>query len=148
MTAESLRESGRRAFLRFSLSGVLFTILGPSLFWLAYPLGPFVAVAVAELLVHAVRFAAFRHLVFPMHRGYRVSLPRYILSALPVSLAGVLTVALFRNRLDRTTLTLTGALIALFVGFLWSRYVYSRPLAKPSKEIQAAQTSSSSRRVL
>jgi len=49
---------------------------------------------------------------------------------LPVSLAGVVTVALFRHRLDRTTLTLTGALIALVVGFVWSRYVYSQPVAK------------------
>ena len=86
MTTEGTTESGRRAFLRFGLSGVVFTILGPGLFWLAYPLGPFVAVAVAELLVHALRFAIFRKLVFPAHKGYRVSLPRYVLSALPVSL--------------------------------------------------------------
>jgi hypothetical protein len=45
---------------------LLFTLLGPALFWLAYPLGPFVA--------------------------------------------------LFRNRLDHTALTLTGAVIALVVG--------------------------------
>lgn len=123
-------DSGRHAFLRFGLSGVVFTILWPGLFWLAYPLGPFLAVAVAELLVHAVRFAAFRQVVFPAHKGYRVSLRRYVLSALPVSLAGVLTVALLRNRLDRTTLTLTVGLIAVVVGFVWSRYVYSQPGAK------------------
>ncbi len=130
MTADRKRESGRRAFLRFGLSGVVFTILGPALFWLAYPLGPFLALAVAELSVHIVRFATFRKLVFPAHKGYRVSLPRYVLSALPVSLAGVITVALFRHRLDRTTLTLSGVLIALVVGFLWSRFVYSQPVAK------------------
>lgn len=130
MTVENKRESGRSAFLRFGLSGVVFTILGPGLFWLAYPLGPFVAVAVAELLVHAVRFTTFRTLVFPARKGYRVSLQRYVLSALPVSLTGVIVVALFRNRLDRTTLTLTGVVIALVVGFVWSRFVYSRPVAK------------------
>jgi putative flippase GtrA len=130
MIAKEARESGRSAFLRFGLSGVVFTILGPSLFWLAYPLGPFVAVAVAELSVHALRFATFRMVVFPAEKGYRVSLPRYVVSALPVSLTGLIVVALFRNRLDRTALTLTGALIALVVGFVWSRYVYSRPVAK------------------
>lgn len=130
MSADRQRESGRQAFLRFGMSGVVFTILGPSLFWLAYPLGPFVAVAVAEVSVHLLRFFTFRQVVFPAHRGYRVSLPRYVVSALPVSLAGVITVALFRHRLDRTTLTLTGALIALVVGFLWSRYVYSQPVAR------------------
>jgi putative flippase GtrA len=130
MTAEGTRENGRSTFLRFGLSGVVFTILGPALFWLVYPLGPFAAVAVAELVVHALRFGIFRKLVFPAQLGYRVSLPRYVLSALPVSLAGVVTVAVFRNRLDRTTLTLTGAIIALVVGFVWSRYVYSQPVAK------------------
>lgn len=136
MTAEQVRESQRSAFLRFGLSGVVFTLLGPSIFWLAYPLGPFLAVGVAELSVHAVRFATFRALVFPAHRGYRVSLPRYVVSALPVSITGVIVVALFRNRLDRTALTLTGALIALVVGFVWSRYVYSQPVAKQAKEAQ------------
>ncbi|MFM9103239.1 MAG: hypothetical protein ACKOPS_18670 [Cyanobium sp.] len=53
-----------------------------------------------------------------------------MLSALPVSLTGVIWVALFRTRLDCTTLTLTGALISLVVGFVWSRYVYSKPVAK------------------
>lgn len=130
MTADKKRESGRRAFLRFGLSGVVFTILGPALFWLAYPLGPFVAVGVAELSVHVIRFATFRAVVFPAHKGYRVSLPRYVLSALPVSVSGVVVVAVLRNRLDRSTLTFTGALIALLVGFVWSRYVYSQPVAK------------------
>ena len=129
MTAEGTRDSGRRALLRFGLSGVVFTILGPALFWLVYPLGPFVAVAVAEFLTHTVRFITFRQLVFPAHKGYRVNVQRYVISALPVSLAGVLTVAVFSNRLDRTTLTLTVALIAMVVGFIWSRYVYSKPVA-------------------
>ena len=128
MGYEEARESGGSAFVRFGLSGVLFTILGPSLFWLAYPLGPFVAVAVAELLVHMIRFATFRALIFPADKGYLVSPLRYVVSALPVTLTGFFTVAIFRNRLDRMSLTLTGAMITVVVGFLWSRYVYSKPL--------------------
>lgn len=111
--------------MRFGLSGMVFTCLGPLMFWLAYPLGPFMAVTVAELLVHTIRFAAFRAVVFPAHKGFKVSLPRYVISVLPVSLAGILSVALFRNRLDRTALTLTGSLVSLMVGFAWSRYVYT-----------------------
>jgi len=130
MGSEGAREGAGSAFVRFGLSGVVFTIIGPSLFWLAYPLGPFVAVAVAELLVHMIRFATFRSLVFPARKGYRVRLLRYVVSALPASLAGVLTVALFQGRLDRTTLTLIVALIAVVVGFLWSLYVYCKPVGK------------------
>ncbi len=91
-------------------------------------MGPFLAVAVSELLVHTVRFATFRALVFPAHKGYRVSLPRYVMSALPVSLAGLTTVTLLRQSLDRTELTLTTAAMALLVGFVWSRYVYTARL--------------------
>jgi Na+/H+ antiporter NhaB len=66
-------------------------------------------------------------LVFPVERGYKVNLPRYLISALPVSLAGFLTVAFFRYRLDRTALTLVAAVISVTVGFLWSRYIYAKP---------------------
>jgi putative flippase GtrA len=120
----------QNVFTRFFLSGVLFTILGPCLFWLAYPLGPFLAVAMAELAVHSVRFITFRSLVFPAHLGYRVSLPRYVISALPVTLAGFASVALLQQRLDRTSLTLITTANAVVVGFLWSRFVYSRPVGR------------------
>jgi len=130
MAAENSFESARRSFLRFGLSGIVFTILGPSLFWLAYPLGPLVAIAVAELSVHAIRFATFRKLVFPAHKGYRVSLARYVVSALPITCTGFASVGLLRNHLDRTSLTLVGVLISLLMGFVWSRFVYSQPVMR------------------
>ena len=130
MTSEPGRESSRQAFLRFGLTGIVFTILGPGLFWLAYPLGPLRAVALAEITVHTVRFLTFRIVVFPADKGYRVNLRRYALSALPVSLTGLASVALLQNHLDRTTLTLMGTLIAVIVGFLWSRFIYALPTQK------------------
>jgi putative flippase GtrA len=116
--------------MRFCLTGVMFTILGPVLFWLAYPLGPLLALVLAELAVHTVRYHTFRTVVFPVDRGYRVSLRRYVVAALPVSLAGFVSVAVFRDRLDRNTLTLTTACIAVVVGFAWSRFAYARPAGK------------------
>lgn len=119
--------NNKATFLRFGLTGIVFTILGPSIFWLAYPIGPLVAVLVAEIMVHTLRFFTFRMLVFPAGMGYKVNLPRYLISALPVSLTGFLTVAFLRYRLDRTSLTLVGAVISVTVGFLWSRYIYAKP---------------------
>ena len=130
MHAEPPLENSRKAFLRFLITGVVFTIMGPGLFWLAYPWGPFRAIALAEITVHTVRFLTFRMVVFPAHKGYRVNLQRYALSALPVSLTGLASVSLLRNHLDRTTLTLMGSLIAAIVGFLWSRFVYALPTQK------------------
>lgn len=59
--------------------------------------------------------------------GYVVSFPRYLVSALPLTLAGFTSVALFGHALDRTALTLVSALISVVIGFLWSRFVYSQP---------------------
>ncbi|MFN9622130.1 MAG: hypothetical protein ACK587_04760 [Cyanobacteriota bacterium] len=115
------------AFLRFGLSGVVFTILGPLLFWFAYPLGPLIAIVMAEIIVHSVRYFTFRLLVFPASKGYNVNIQRYVISALPVSLTAFFTVVLLRNRLDRTSLTAIGAIISVGVGFAWSRYVYTKP---------------------
>lgn len=114
-----------QTFVRFGFSGVVFTILGPCLFWLAYPLGPFLAVIITELSVHIVRFIVFRALVFPARKGYNVSLPGYVLSALPVSATGIITVAFLRNHLDRISLTLATASIGIVIGFAWSRHVYA-----------------------
>jgi hypothetical protein len=43
------------SFIRFCLSGVFFTTLGPGLLWLAYPLGAFLAVGISELLAHSLQ---------------------------------------------------------------------------------------------
>lgn len=128
MRADTISESGFRSFLRFALSGVFFTILGPSLFWLAYPLGPLFAVALSEFAAHSLRFITFRRFVFPAKKGYRVSLKRYVLSALPISLLAFVAVIVLHDRLDRTMITLSISTMALVVGFMLSRYVYKKPL--------------------
>lgn len=112
--------------MRFGLSGLVFTILGPGIFWLTYPLGPLVAVAIAELSVHSLRFLTFRTVVFPAEKGYRVSLARYVVSAMPVTFAGVGIITLLKNTLGRTEITIVGALLSLLIGFIWSRFVYTK----------------------
>lgn len=114
-------------FTRYGLSGVVFTILGPGIFWLAFPAGPFLALGIAEGSCHILRYLSFRHMVFPRGHGFHVSVPRYIAAAIPTTLTNLVMVALFRNLLGRTTLTLVVALFSLSVGFLWSRFVYKKP---------------------
>ena len=115
------------AFTRYGLSGVVFTLLGPGIFWLAYPAGPFLALAIAEASCHVLRYLSFRHLVFPRSHGFQVSVPRYIVAAIPTTLTNIVMVAILRNLLGRTTLTILVALFSVSVGFLWSRYVYKYP---------------------
>ena len=116
----------RFTFIRFSLSGIIFTIVGPALFWLLYPAGAYLAIASTEMVVHTMRYFTFRHLIFPLEEGYRVSLFRYIVSAAPVTLSSFICVALLKDSLNRTALTLCSALVSLVIGFLWSHFVYTR----------------------
>lgn len=60
--------------------------------------------------------------------GYQVSIPRYLVSALPLTMTGFVSVALFKTILDRTALTLVSAFISVVVGFLWSRFIYRQPV--------------------
>lgn len=117
----------KQTFTRYGLSGVVFTLLGPGIFWLAYPAGPFLALAIADASCHVLRYLAFRYLVFPRSHGFHVSVLRYIVAAIPTTLTGIVVVAIFGNLLGRTTLTLLVALFSVSVGFLWSHFVYKQP---------------------
>jgi len=117
----------RHTFTRYGLSGVFFTIMGPGILWLAYPLGPFLALGIAEASCHILRYLSFRHLVFPRGHGFHVSVPRYILAAIPTTFTNILLVAIFRNLLGRTAITVFVAVMSVSVGFLWSRFVYRQP---------------------
>jgi len=114
-----------KLFIRFSLSGALFTVLGPLLFWSLYPIGALTALVVAEVLVHLIRYVVFCHFVFTRTKGYIVTPRRYLLSTLPVTLFGIAFTWLLSATLGRLLLTLALSSTSMLVGFLWSRYVYS-----------------------
>ena len=130
MSNEQKLEKNYKAFLRYTLTGIGFTVMALTIFWVAYPLGPLLAAFITEAVVHVVRFITFRTVTFPARKGYRVSFCRYILSTLPVSLTGFACVALMRNLLDRTSLVVTTTLIGMIAGFIWSRFIYSHPARK------------------
>ena len=121
----------KHTFTRYGLSGAVFTLLGPGILWLAYPAGPFLALGIAEASCHVLRYLSFRHLVFPRGHGFHVSVRRYIVAAIPTTLTNILLVAIFRNLVGRTTLSLLVALFSVSVGFLWNRFVYKRPRIAP-----------------
>lgn len=116
---------------------MVFALLGPVVFWLLYPLGPIRAWLLAEVGCHLLRYASFRWLVFPQHHGFTVSIARYLIAWAPTALVGLLTVALLRGRLDRTQLTLVGAVISFLVGFVLNTLIYRTP--KPALGIRRIQ---------
>jgi putative flippase GtrA len=115
----------KATFGRYGISGVAFTLIGPSLFWLAYPAGPLLAWAFAELSCHILRYTSFRLFVFPRRHGYRVSVPRYLVSIMPTSMSTLALVGLLGRVLSRNMLTLCAAVVSVTVGFVWSHYIYT-----------------------
>jgi hypothetical protein len=117
------------SFTRYGLNGIAFTILGPAIFWIAYPMGAFLALGIAEGTCHILRYFSFRFLVFPSSQGYRVSIGRYIISVVPTITAGAVIVALFKGVIGRTELTVLGAATSLIVGYAWSTIVYKQKIS-------------------
>jgi hypothetical protein len=122
------------SFTRYGLNGIAFTILGPALFWLAYPMGAFIALGIAEATCHVLRYFSFRFLVFPKSQGYQVSIGRYIISIVPTLTAGAVTVALFKGVIGRTELTVLGAATSLIVGYAWSTFLYKQKVSTRRNE--------------
>jgi len=82
---------------------------------------------IAETSCHLLRYLSFRYLVFPRGHGFHVSVPRYILTVIPTTLANILIVALLKNFLGRTGIAVFVAVMSVTVGFFWSRFVYKQP---------------------
>jgi hypothetical protein len=109
---------------RYILSGVFFFLLGPSLFWLLYPIGVNLAFIGAELFTHTLRFVIFRKFVFPQTAGFDVTPSRYFISNIPNSLICFASVNFLASHIERLPLTILSAAFSLIVGFILSRLIY------------------------
>lgn len=112
---------------RYGLNGIVFTLLGPALFWLLFPAGILPAWATAELSCHVLRYLSFRYFVFPRHHGYNVSPLRYISATAPTSLLGLSVVALMKPVLGRNALVALSAAATMTAGYLINHFCYQRP---------------------
>lgn len=116
----------RNTLTRYGINGLAFAMLGPSLFWLLYPIGPIAAWIIAESSCQILRYLSFRFFVFPRGHGFNVSPLRYIAATIPTSAIGFTFVALAKNILDRTTLTIYGAVTTVIMGYLINRAFYQK----------------------
>ena len=117
-------ESVLKVAMRYMSSGVIFTVLGPGIFWSAYPMGPIVAAVLAETVSHTIRYFTFKCYVFAADKGYRVTLSRYFRATAPVSVLVFITVLMLESALPRGALTAAVTLVGVTTGFAWSKYVY------------------------
>ena len=57
------------------------------------------ALAIAEASCHVLRYLTFRQLVFPRGHGFHVSVPRYMVAAIPTTFTNTVIVAIYSNLL-------------------------------------------------
>ena len=116
-----------RSSHRYLISGVVFTIFGPTLFWLLYPLGAMLGLAVSITVAHTARYFVFRVFVFTRNQGYRVSPIRYLMSICPAVLAEFLMTSLTYRFFSRTVVVALATGVSISIGYLSSKYIFSRP---------------------
>ena len=111
---------------RYLISGVVFTILGPTLFWLLYPFGAMLGLAVSITVAHTARYFVFRVFVFTRNQGYRVSPFRYLMSICPAVLAEFLVTSLTYRLFSRTVVVALATGFSICIGYLSGKYIFSR----------------------
>ena len=112
---------------RYLISGVAFTIFGPTLFWLLYPFGAMFGLAASITVAHTARYFVFRVFVFTRNQGYRVSPIRYLMSICPAVLAEFLVTSLTYRFFSRTVVVALATGVSICIGYLSSKYIFSRP---------------------
>lgn len=115
----------RNALQRYIVAGACFTLLGPFLFWILYPIGAIIAYLCTECTVHLIRFTCYHYYVYPSSRPLSKSFQLYLVAILPVSILGFLYVKVLSGYLSRETLVLSGLFAGIAMGFLWSRWLYN-----------------------
>ena len=116
-----------RSSHRYLISGVVFTIFGPTLFWLLYPLGAMLGLAVSITVAHTARYFVFRVFVFTHNQGYRVSPIRYLMSICPAVLAEFLVTSMTYRFFSRNVVVALATAVSICIGYLSSKYIFSRP---------------------
>ena len=115
-------------FFLYVCNGIFFTIFGPTLFWLAYPLGPVLSVLSSDFVVHTLRFYSFKLFVFRNSRKYNVNARSYFLSILPNLVFRLILMRLLYDFYDRTILTMVMAFVSIVVGFISSEYIFKKSI--------------------
>jgi len=120
---KNLKQKDKNLFAYIS-NGIVFTFIGPSLFWLLYPLGPFLSVLATDSILHTLRFCSFKKIVFRDKSRYNVTFRGYLFSILPEIIIRLFLVDLLYNYLERGILTIVMAIISISLGYIISQTVF------------------------
>ena len=110
--------------IKYSISGLFFTILLPIIFWFYYPFGTIVAVFGTDLTIHLLRYIVHKKIVFINRDIYHVTKLGYVLSILPMTIIRYILVEVTSNKLDRSEITILLTIVSVLGGYCISSIVY------------------------
>ncbi len=113
-------------FVPYLGNGIIFTLLGPTIFWYCYPLGPTFSVLTSDLIIHTLRYKSFRQFVFPKEKGFNVTKRGYLLTQLPTLTLRLASVEVLYYHLGRKSLTIVITLVTIVFGYIMSRLVFKK----------------------
>ena len=114
----------RPSLRRYTLCGAVCSVVGPGLFWLLFPIGTILAVSIADIAVHSLRFTLFKYYVYRSDPHYAINKRRYICAILPVSALTMGVAKISAAYFDRTAVTILSTLTAILAGYVWNTVVF------------------------
>ena len=113
-----------KAQIRYIFSGIFFTIVGPSLFLLlAKYISPRIAILIADILIHTLRFNIITRWVF-RSRINKKSIYSYLKATVPISIANFIMVSLLVPLFGNLIVATLVAIFSATVGFIWNKFCY------------------------
>lgn len=116
-----------RQYTRFLLAGALFTLAGPSLFYLIALIGtPVLASFLTEIGMHSARCIVYNRFVFS---SAGTGIRTYLTAAVPISLINLGLVFVLQYHIPLWQIAGIIGLQGATIGYLWSQFCYRYDLS-------------------
>ena len=126
INGQEFRHFSRLAKSRYVHTGVVSTLLGPSIFWICYGAGPVIALSIAECITHILRYNAYRHYVYRNSSVYTVTLAKYLAASIPLYCINFLLTSLLAKFFGRDVVIPIVALISISTGYILNKTTFKR----------------------
>ena len=110
--------------IKYILSGIIFTIIGPSFFILiAKYISPKIAILISELIMHIIRFNIITKWVFQV-RVNKNSIFAYFKATIPLVFCNFTLVSFLVPLFGNVVIGIFVAFFSATVGFIWNKICY------------------------
>lgn len=116
----------QRILIRYTLTGILLTIGGPTVLYILYPLGPLLSYVITDVSIQIARYLLHSRYVFNNVMKYSMDITRYLYVWGLTSLSGYAAYNIARQELSRRDAVIMVGVISAMTGYVWSMLIYSK----------------------